>query len=79
MQLNLLRVSHLNNSKKDKFWVSILYCHHLQVLEKLQLQKNKSKISEYKNFISHTTRKPRSNEIDGVDYHFVSKEKFKNL
>ena len=29
--------------------------------------------------ISHTTRKPRSNEIDGVDYHFVSKDKFENL
>ena len=26
--------------------------------------------------ISHTTRKPRSNEVDGVDYHFVSKSKF---
>ena len=29
--------------------------------------------------ISHTTRKPRPNEIDGVDYHFVSKENLKNL
>ena len=29
--------------------------------------------------ISHTTRKPRSNEIDGVDYHFVSKTKFEQL
>ena len=29
--------------------------------------------------ISHTTRKPRPNEIDGVDYHFVSKSKFENL
>ena len=29
--------------------------------------------------ISHTTRKPRPNEIDGVDYHFVSKEKFEKL
>ncbi len=29
--------------------------------------------------ISHTTRKPRPNEIDGVDYYFVSKEKFKKL
>ena len=29
--------------------------------------------------ISHTTRKPRSNEINGEDYHFVSEEKFKNL
>ena len=26
--------------------------------------------------ISHTTRKPRSNEINGKDYYFVNKEKF---
>jgi len=35
-----------------------------------------------KNFtisISHTTRKPRPNEINGKDYYFVSKEEFKNL
>ncbi len=29
--------------------------------------------------ISHTTRKPRPNEIDGVDYHFISKEEFQKL
>jgi guanylate kinase len=29
--------------------------------------------------ISHTTRRPRPNEIDGVDYHFVSKEEFEKL
>ena len=32
-----------------------------------------------KNFIisvSHTTRKPRPNEIDGKDYYFITKEKF---
>ena len=29
--------------------------------------------------ISHTTRKPRPNEIDGVDYHFVTREEFKKL
>ena len=29
--------------------------------------------------ISHTTRKPRPNEIDGVDYHFVSKDEFEKL
>jgi len=35
-----------------------------------------------KNFtisISHTTRKPRPNEINGKDYYFVSKKKFKDL
>ncbi len=35
---------------------------------------------KYKNFkisVSLTTRAPRSNEIDGIDYHFVSQDKFK--
>ncbi len=29
--------------------------------------------------ISHTTRKPRPNEIDGVDYYFVSNSEFEEL
>ena len=29
--------------------------------------------------ISHTTRKPRQNEVDGLDYHFVTREKFDEL
>ena len=29
--------------------------------------------------VSHTTRKPRPNEINGKDYHFVSIEEFKRL
>ena len=36
----------------------------------------------HKNFaisISHTTRKPRPNEINGKDYYFVSKKEFKDL
>ena len=39
-------------------------------------------ISSKNNFsisISHTTRKPRSNEINGVDYFFVKQEEFKKL
>tara|TARA_Y100000996_G_scaffold43503_2_gene30149 strand:- start:209 stop:841 length:633 start_codon:yes stop_codon:yes gene_type:complete len=39
-------------------------------------------ISSKNNFsisISHTTRTPRSNEIDGVDYFFIKKKKFKEL
>lgn len=29
--------------------------------------------------VSYTTRAPRKNEVEGVHYHFVSKEKFENL
>ena len=39
-------------------------------------------ISKNKNFftsISHTTRPPRTNEVNGVDYFFVSKSEFQNL
>ena len=39
-------------------------------------------LSERKGFvtsISHTTRTPRSNEIDGKDYHFISNEKFEKM
>ena len=32
----------------------------------------------FKISISHTTRKPRPNEINGKDYHFVSRKKFEN-
>ena len=40
------------------------------------------KISSKNNFsisISHTTRKPRSNEKDGIDYYFVTLEEFKKI
>jgi len=33
----------------------------------------------FKISISHTTRKPRPNELDGIDYHFVNTEEFKDL
>ena len=40
------------------------------------------KIAHEKNFkisISHTTRKPRTNEVNGKDYIFVNEQQFKNL
>jgi len=40
------------------------------------------KISQENNFkisISHTTRKPRTNETNGKDYYFVNEEEFNNL
>ena len=39
-------------------------------------------LSERKGFvtsISHTTRKPRSNEVNGKDYYFVNNEKFNQM
>ena len=42
-------------------------------------KKLQQKYSNFKLSISHTTRPPRSNEVDGVDYHFVSKDQFKKL
>ena len=42
-------------------------------------KKIQQKYSNFKLSVSYTTRSPRSNEVDGVDYHFVSNEKFKEL
>ena len=46
---------------------------------KTTLVKKIAKENSYNISISHTTRKPRTDEIDGQDYFFVSQEKFKNL
>ena len=42
-------------------------------------KKIQQKHSTFKISVSHTTRKPRKNEVDGVDYFFVSKKEFKKL
>ena len=41
------------------------------ITKKLQQKYQNLKIS-----VSHTTRKPRTNEVHGVDYFFVSKNEF---
>tara|TARA_Y100000590_G_C15711739_1_gene1010499 strand:- start:1876 stop:2508 length:633 start_codon:yes stop_codon:yes gene_type:complete len=46
---------------------------------KTTLVKKISSEKDFKISVSHTTRKPRTNEIDGKDYFFVSKEKFEAL
>ena len=46
---------------------------------KTTLSKLLSKQNNYYISVSHTTRKPRINEIDSQDYHFVSEEAFKSL
>ena len=46
---------------------------------KTTLVKLLSKNRDFHISISHTTRKPRINEIQDEDYHFVDNDKFKNL
>ena len=42
-------------------------------------KKIQQKYQSFKISVSHTTRSPRSNEINGIDYHFVSQNEFKSL
>ena len=42
-------------------------------------KKIQQKYQKFKISVSHTTRKPRSNEVNGVDYHFVNHKRFKEL
>ena len=42
-------------------------------------KKIQQKYQKFKISVSHTTRKPRSNEVNGVDYHFVTHKEFKKL
>ena len=42
-------------------------------------KKIQQKYPNFKISVSHTTRTPRSNEVNGVDYHFVSKKKSEEL
>ena len=46
---------------------------------KTTLVKLISKNKKYFTSVSHTTRTPRLNEIDGVDYFFIDKIQFQNL
>ena len=43
------------------------------ITKKIQQKNNSFTIS-----VSHTTRKARSNEVDGVDYHFIDKKNLKH-
>ena len=42
-------------------------------------KKIQQKYQSFKISVSNTTRKPRSNEVDGVDYFFITKEEFMRL
>ena len=42
-------------------------------------KKIQQKYQSFKISVSHTTRSPRSNEVDGVDYYFISNNEFQKL
>ncbi len=46
---------------------------------KTTLVKKIAKENNFKISISHTTRKPRTNETNGKDYYFIKEEEFNNL
>ena len=46
---------------------------------KTTLVKLLSKLDDFEISISHTTRKPRQNEIPNKDYYFVNEKEFKRL
>ena len=41
-------------------------------------KKIQQKFQNFKISVSHTTRKPRANEVEGIDYYFINKNDFKD-
>ena len=79
-QLNLLRAKKVSNKAKilmkpDNNIMVVLSspsgAGKTTITKKIQQKLNSFKIS-----VSHTTRKPRLNEIDGVDYNFIDTKTF---
>ena len=66
----------MNNPKKPLMLVlsSPSGAGKMTLSKKIQQSDNSFEIS-----VSHTTRKPRPNEVDGLDYHFVTKKNFELL
>ena len=73
MQLNLLRVNLLNKLKGLVLGFNIVLSSPSGAGKTTITKKISQKYPNIKISISHTTRKPRPNEIDGVDYHFVKR------
>ena len=41
-------------------------------------KKIQQKYQNFKISVSHTTRKPRPNEVEGIDYYFINENDFEN-
>ena len=83
MQLSLLKVNPVKKLNKkmthDKKNIMVVLSSPSGVGKTTLTKKIQQKYQSFKISVSHTTRTPRSNEVDGVDYYFVSKKKFDEL
>ena len=79
MQLNLLRVNPHNKLKRLSLGVNIVLSSPSGAGKTTITKKLSQKYPNIRISISHTTRKPRPNEIDGVDYFFVNGDEFEKL
>ena len=84
MQLSLSKTNQVNNiyflskyaswRKHNDYFIFPIWCRQNYDHKKIQQKYQSFKIS-----VSHTTRSPRSNEVEGVDYYFVSNKNFEKL
>ena len=59
--------------------IMVILSSHSGVGKTTLTKKIQQKYQSFKISVSYTTRPPRSNEVDGVDYKFVKKEQFEQL
>ena len=84
MQLSLLKVKQVKfslnfNMNRDAQNIMVVLSSPSGVGKTTITKKIQQKYQSFKISVSHTTRLPRSNEVDGVDYHFISRLKFEEL
>ena len=84
MQLSLLRTKLVNSNNIFKMAhggenIMVILSSPSGVGKTTLTKKIQQKYPNFKISVSHTTRPPRSNEVNGIDYHFVSHKKFKEL
>ena len=84
MQLSLLRVKKFLKQKIVKMRpyeenIMVVLSSPSGVGKTTITKKIQQKYQSFKISVSHTTREPRSNEVDGVDYNFVTIDQFKDL
>ena len=65
--------------KHDKANIMVILSSPSGVGKTTLTKKIQQKFENFKISVSHTTRLPRSNEVDSVDYFFITNQKFKEL